>query len=535
MFPENGCMETLIQNESISDDDEVDHYVVYNHNYFDQLKGIYQRNKKAPKATGDEINEGLKISQNGVHEPDFAERKTISSVEVHDSDASLVGGQVWRHEFINEKSEVLQMYQNKELIGSSDKHSIIDGARNLGTCSLGGHIQTHETLKENSGFDSEEDLNDPFEEETISDEENGMLSDYPLINGTSELQGHFKNCQNENQVDQYQSSQWDMIFKEAEQLAALHNRSSCSSSLANHPEVEKSRKGGRGKSRFKFSIRPQLYTKAVSWPSVPRDDRLCGLSEGLAELEDYGHTRTQQSIAKQLQYLHEKNDSPNWPSNTVSKGKGKKKLFTGKETLSSFAYRCIDNEDTCEPLDNVVSTDDEESNQNDSKFASVLVQERTMADCFQEAFNVSPEIVGGSVFPINKQKSFGYFGRLQQIIRNEKDKHLDFLKLSQAKTNSHDETRFADVRILSRCLEAKLTVCHCSFGNKAESCQGIKSSQNIEDVGESFGTVIFSSRICMDVEIEIGKLIRIHPPWKEVSIAENEKIVLCTYFSTVST
>ncbi|KAL4179338.1 hypothetical protein AMTRI_Chr13g119560 [Amborella trichopoda] len=167
-----------------------------------------------------------------------------------------------------------------------------------------------------------------------------------------------------------------------------------------------------------------------------------------------------------------------------------------------------------------------------------------MADCFQEAFNVSPEIVGGFVFPINKQKrrDFGYFGRLQQIIRNEKDKHLDFLKLSQARMKSHaisnfvspDETRFADVRIWSRCLEAKLTACHCSFGNKAESCQGVKSSQNIEDVEESFG-LIFSSRICMDVEIEIGKLICIHPPWKEVSIAENEKMVLCTYFYTVST
>ncbi|ERN05610.1 hypothetical protein AMTR_s00006p00035230 [Amborella trichopoda] len=172
-----------------------------------------------------------------------------------------------------------------------------------------------------------------------------------------------------------------------------------------------------------------------------------------------------------------------------------------------------------------------------------------MADCFQEAFNVSPEIVGGFVFPINKQKRREYIANslavdcsVTQIIRNEKDKHLDFLKLSQARMKSHaisnfvspDETRFADVRIWSRCLEAKLTACHCSFGNKAESCQGVKSSQNIEDVEESFG-LIFSSRICMDVEIEIGKLICIHPPWKEVSIAENEKMVLCTYFYTVST
>ncbi|KAF8006538.1 hypothetical protein BT93_K0746 [Corymbia citriodora subsp. variegata] len=47
-------------------------------------------------------------------------------------------------------------------------------------------------------------------------------------------------------------------------------------------------------------------------------------------------------------------------------------------------------------------------------------------------------------------------------------------------------------------------------------------------------TVIFNSRICNDVDLEIGNLIRIYSPWKEVQVMGYEKsIILSTYFSHV--
>ncbi|KAK7327782.1 hypothetical protein VNO77_21873 [Canavalia gladiata] len=43
-------------------------------------------------------------------------------------------------------------------------------------------------------------------------------------------------------------------------------------------------------------------------------------------------------------------------------------------------------------------------------------------------------------------------------------------------------------------------------------------------------TVIFSPRVCNNVHLEVGNLIRIHPPWKEVQVG-NDNIIMCTYFS----
>ncbi|KAH7578390.1 hypothetical protein JRO89_XS01G0375800 [Xanthoceras sorbifolium] len=47
-------------------------------------------------------------------------------------------------------------------------------------------------------------------------------------------------------------------------------------------------------------------------------------------------------------------------------------------------------------------------------------------------------------------------------------------------------------------------------------------------------TVIFNARICCDVDLEVGNLIRIHKPWKEVQVSGNdESIILSTYFSQI--
>ncbi|XP_039118230.1 uncharacterized protein LOC120254156 isoform X2 [Dioscorea cayenensis subsp. rotundata] len=100
-------------------------------------------------------------------------------------------------------------------------------------------------------------------------------------------------------------------------------------------------------------------------------------------------------------------------------------------------------------------------------------------------------------------------------------------------TLSPDESKFMDVQILSRVLEAKLTVCWCSLGENIESSEGDKSLQLAADVGMLKKNVIFSSKICDNVELEVGNRVRIYSPWKEVQVDEDERIILCMYFSQI--
>lgn len=87
---------------------------------------------------------------------------------------------------------------------------------------------------------------------------------------------------------------------------------------------------------------------------------------------------------------------------------------------------------------------------------------------------------------------------------------------------------------MSKYLDAKLTVCYCSFVNTIEAIWQQDSQKILENEGQK-GTVIFNQRICGDIDLEIGKLICIHPPWKEVDVmGPGEKIILSTYFSDIS-
>lgn len=98
-----------------------------------------------------------------------------------------------------------------------------------------------------------------------------------------------------------------------------------------------------------------------------------------------------------------------------------------------------------------------------------------------------------------------------------------------------DEASCIDVKILSRFFEAKLTVCNCSLVENEESSQQGESYQILKECRRRLNTVIFSSRACGDVELEVANLIRIHPPWKEVQVTGSDKIIiLATYFSQMS-
>lgn len=199
--------------------------------------------------------------------------------------------------------------------------------------------------------------------------------------------------------------------------------------------------------------------------------------------------------------------------------------------LSPLGNRALDNEDLL-AMDCGVSSEDDESNQNRLIDATSKIEGQTMVDRLHEVCNAAAVDDEGSLFPICKQTTIGFYARLQRAMQNEKERHMVFLKQLQT-VGPQNESGCFDVQIMSRYLEAKLTVCHCSFYEN-ETSQCMKNPKDIVDGEEKrIRTIIFSSRICTSVDLEVGNWVRVHPPWKEVQVTEDESFILCTYFSQI--
>ncbi|KAL3498191.1 hypothetical protein ACH5RR_040923 [Cinchona calisaya] len=159
-----------------------------------------------------------------------------------------------------------------------------------------------------------------------------------------------------------------------------------------------------------------------------------------------------------------------------------------------------------------------------------VLQQKTIADQFHEALGaVSPKNVISEVKFYRKSGS-GLFEKLQHVIQNEKERDIDFLESSNMDAISRDGRSCIDVRILSRSVEAKLTVCCCSLIQDEENSQLVNNLHMRKQIEERTLTIIFTSRICGHIELEVGNLIRIQPPWKEVIIEKDAVIILSTYF-----
>ncbi|KAL8530873.1 hypothetical protein ACS0TY_007777 [Phlomoides rotata] len=153
---------------------------------------------------------------------------------------------------------------------------------------------------------------------------------------------------------------------------------------------------------------------------------------------------------------------------------------------------------------------------------------RTMANQFHEAFETASTINDrlNLAFP---RPLCELYRKLQQVIQTEKEKDMDSIKYASAGMGFKDEGMSVLVRILSRSLEGKLIVCSCSSVEKGKNSYW---ESNLETIMKSVTrnlTIIFNPRMCGDVDLEVGNLIRVHPPWKEVQV-KDEVVVLCTYF-----
>ncbi|MCL7044590.1 hypothetical protein MKW94_019523 [Papaver nudicaule] len=406
---------------------------------------------------------------------------------------------------------------------------------------------------------------------TTKDNKNNVTMGSLCFPKSKKVQGDYlKNYKRESDLDE--ASTWSTVNKEAEELIILHGNTDSSSSRTATIEAKKIVKGTRGKAKPKFSIHFLSHKGESSLPSIVKDEneklrKVGPIQEGLEDLEDivmeYSMTDPQQdlveennkrseaqvhanlsalehrdiehSVSELLDGLQEKNGPVGRTTTKPNiRTKSKKHQITRKRNMYQLDSS-LDIEDPAEPMDDDTSSEDEEAKllihgQNQLRVATLESKEQAMSDRFYEAFNETTEDDCRTRF-LSINHTGGYYSRLQQVMQTEKQRHAEFLKRLLEMSG---EDKSICVKIMSRCLEAKLTVCECSCQeiNKNSHCGSPESSMN-------FGlktTIVFNSRMCSDVEIEVGNVIRIYPPWSEVQVmGKNKSVILCTYFSLIST
>ncbi|XP_031121873.1 uncharacterized protein LOC116024969 isoform X1 [Ipomoea triloba] len=243
------------------------------------------------------------------------------------------------------------------------------------------------------------------------------------------------------------------------------------------------------------------------------------------------HKSSERSMAELLDCFQEKRGLQFENSINHSNIKGRRVKNFPKRNISTLGDRNVIDDDIPEALDSEPPMDAEEIPQ----VLKSVAPERTIADQFHEALGSASMNDRRPYISVSGQHCGGLFANLQRVMLSEKERDINFLNHLQMDTDSNGEKVCIDVRILSSSLEAKLTICHCTFKEDDESSDLLNHPNLKRTKGGSVLTVIFSSRVCNDVELDKGNLIRIYPPWKEVHAKENDEvIILSRYFSRIS-
>ncbi|XP_060178838.1 uncharacterized protein LOC132609021 isoform X4 [Lycium barbarum] len=341
----------------------------------------------------------------------------------------------------------------------------------------------------------------------------------------------------------------------------LNKEAGCSSLYGASSNLNRSYKGSRAKAKpkFLFQSRPQKKDFALvvhescetSTPLsvLPLNVELDMQRKNMESLDDllenFGGNEIQQFeenlVPSEVAVVPDPNEHSMAEfldhfqhTSSLPRGNSKMQLQTRKQgsrlrksNLSLLGDRNMIDGDQPDALHSGPSSDDDKIPQ----ILKYAIPQRSMADQFHLALGAVPM---NERLSVARPKQFGLSGRLQHVMQCEKDRDTYFLEKLQTHDASTGAESFIDMRILSSSLEAKLTVCFCALHGDEEGSECLSNPQKRKDAGGRKLTVIFSSRVCKDVELEIGNVIRIHQPWKEVHVNEkDEAIILCAYFSQI--
>lgn len=149
-----------------------------------------------------------------------------------------------------------------------------------------------------------------------------------------------------------------------------------------------------------------------------------------------------------------------------------------------------------------------------------------------------------------KEALLDFSNVLQNALKELKDEQTQFQKTLTSNHSDRGLSQCLEVLILGKYLLGLLITCHCEIllsplSSPLESTSR-DFSHNIEHewkdpshaaaAEESIDNltiveVIFSSKMSGDLELEVGRVVRVHPPWQEIHGAgQFGKIILGTFF-----
>ncbi|KAM5563980.1 hypothetical protein ABKV19_018542 [Rosa sericea] len=453
---------------------------------------------------------------------------------------------------------------------------------------LGGTTEKKELLQISSRLEMLKGANAKacnLEDEVSSDDEvNNVVSKNSVHGGAKELRKK-EDVHSFWSDKQDELHSWSAASKEAEALMRLNEKTTCSSSLSAYSNLKKSSKGVKSKGKPKFLFRFLTHKEGTSSHSISKNDSdvsfrvqelperldaieprnedhsdveliediqgeeesgivlrneehsdvelledISGKEESLLEVVPFEakairHGCMGQSMAELLDGLQDKTTIWRKSSSKHSRKRRKREQPVVK-CASPLGDGTIDIESSPEHLGHGLPSDIKIGDQS-LKLADPEMKRQTLVDRFQEAMS------DRLLVAVPKALKSGLFGKLQQVVQSEKETDIEFLKKIQEGASESNDPNCMDVKILSKYLDAKLTVCHCSFGNNSKRLPSPEVCEEMVDEGPE-RTIIFNPRVCNDIDLDIGKWIRIHPPWREIRVGTAQNIILSTYFSEIS-
>ncbi|CAH8283642.1 unnamed protein product [Eruca vesicaria subsp. sativa] len=332
---------------------------------------------------------------------------------------------------------------------------------------------------------------------------------------------------------------WATISKEAKSLLHLNGIASLSSSLR---AKRRSKVVKENNVRPKFSFHSHAHGETSSKISdmvgyfEPVDDQAAIEEDPIAECPnsfDEISDNTQDAISNLVVPPPEKI--------RVTTKRSSKSYSRREVKCSKFAHkgssRNIQDSDTDDelpgPMDSIGSSTDDEPSYQTSVPDISNQKKQFVGDLFNEAVRASSLNKEGLSFDSPKLSAgSSLHGKLQQMMKQEKEKEVEITKKLQGGNGEADVSSYVDIKIVSRHLEGKLVVCKCSVIDLPGDSLLLKNTQALA-AKETETTVIFNPKVCGDVDIEIGCFVRIHAPWKEIEVKNTkEMIIFCSYFSS---
>ncbi|KAK6937413.1 hypothetical protein RJ641_030921 [Dillenia turbinata] len=273
----------------------------------------------------------------------------------------------------------------------------------------------------------------------------------------------------------------------------------CSSKSATYQKAHKIWKGGRGKFKPQFSFRLHLQSEENCLQTLPHAQETCSKVQQAAEKHGHefmdpsvaenslerkriqsdaskvsaaivppGNGCTKHSMVELLNNIQENSILLEGNSKMCNGSKGKSVQLGAKHNLSYLGDRNLSSEVPTEYMSSEPSSGDEavkpsiQANDQNPKPAFQDIRRQNMASLFQEALDAS-SLTEELFLEAPKLLGCGLFQQLQQVMQRERERDLHFMKKSQTHDIVKDEASYLDVKILSKYLDAKLTVCRCTL------------------------------------------------------------------------